>query len=152
MDWNLSLRSSGRYHRGSDLFPEEQTFPALYTSLAPETALWEMVRRSAMRNLAYLRNNVLSELRLDLAHVLNLSEPAAVGLVRADLTGPDFRRCQELAATASIRGYEGILVPSAALPGSNLVVLPRNLSETASLRLVRSIELPLDAMGPGGTT
>ena len=61
-DWRLSLRTSGRYHRGLDLFPPEQAFAALYTSLAPEVAMWEMVRRSAARNLAYLQNNVLSQL------------------------------------------------------------------------------------------
>ncbi len=51
-DWSLSLRSSGRYHRGLDLFPPSQAFAAPYTSLAPEIAIWEMVRRSAARNLA----------------------------------------------------------------------------------------------------
>lgn len=34
-DWSLSLRSSGRYHHGLDLFPPDQAFAALYTSLAP---------------------------------------------------------------------------------------------------------------------
>lgn len=68
-DWSLSQRTSGRYHRGLDLFPPEQAFPALYTSLAPEIAIWEMVRRSAARNLAYLKNSVLSDLREPMAHV-----------------------------------------------------------------------------------
>jgi RES domain-containing protein len=146
IDWTLSLRTSGRYHRGLDLFAAEQAFPALYTSLAPEIAIWEMVRRSAARNLAYLKNNVLSELEVDLGRVLDLSDPPAVGLTEADLTGPDPLLCQELAAAALARGYEGLLVPSAALPGLNLVVLPRTLPEPPPLRVVRSTELPLDSI------
>lgn len=147
-DWSLSIQSSGRYHRGLDLFPAAAAFPALYTSLAPEIAIWELVRRSAARNLAYLQNNVLSELKIDLSRVLDLSEPSGARWERADLTGPDFHRCQEIAAAAVRRGYEGILVPSAALPGSNLVILPGNLRDTASLRLVQSTALPLDAVAP----
>jgi RES domain-containing protein len=143
-DWSLSLRTSGRYHRGLDLFPPDQAFPALYTSLAPEIAIWEMVRRSAARNLAYLRNNVLSEFEVDLSRILDISDPAAVGLTAADLTGHHHQPCQELAAAAMARGYEGLLVPSAALPGLNLVVLPRNLPEPPPIRVLRSTELPLD--------
>ena len=48
-DWSLSLHRSGRYHRGSDLFPSAETWLALYTSFAPEIAIWEMVRRSVDR-------------------------------------------------------------------------------------------------------
>ncbi len=145
-EWSLSLRSSGRYHRGLDLFPPEQTFPVLYTSLAPEIALWEMVRRSAARNLIYLKNNVLSELSVDLSRVLDVADPDAVGLTRADLVGADYHRCQELGAAAARRGYEGLLVPAAAMPGTNLVIFPRNLAEAIPIRTVRSTELPLESI------
>lgn len=145
-DWSLSLRTSGRYHRGLDLFPADQAFPALYTSLAPEIAIWEMVRRSAARNLAYLWNNVLAELEVDLGRVLDLSDPTVVGLGREELTGPDLSACQELAAAAVGRGVQGVLVPSAALAGSNLVHFPRNLPEPPPIRATRSTELPLDAI------
>jgi hypothetical protein len=105
-----------------------------------------MVRRSAARNLTYLRNNVLSELAVDLSRVLDCSEPAAVGLTAADLTGPDYRSCHDLAAAAIARRYEAILVPSAALLGSNVVVLPQNLTEPPPIRVVRSTDLPLDSI------
>lgn len=145
-DWSLSLRASGRYHRGLDLFPPDVVFPALYTSLSPEVAIWEMVRRSAARNLAYLKNNVLSELMVDLSPVLDLSDPTECGLDRADLTAPDQQLCQTLAATALSKGNAGLVVPSAALSGLNLVLLPRNLSAQSQFRVVRSTELPLDAI------
>lgn len=149
-DWSLSLRSSGRYHRDLDLFQPDDTFPALYTSLAPEIAIWEMVRRSVSRNLAYLRNNILSELEVDLHRVLDLSDPMPVGLTVADLTGPDFRVCQDLASSAMARRHEGLLVPSAAMPGLNLVILPPNLPQPLPIRMLRSTELPLDAMAEEG--
>jgi RES domain-containing protein len=140
------LRSSGRCHRGLDLFAADEVFAALYASLAPEIAVWEMVRRSAARNLGYLRNNVLTELEVDLGSVLNLSDPGVVGVTRAQLTGPDHTVCQELAAAALARDVHGLLVPSAALPGSNLVLLPQNLPERPPIRAIRSTELPLDAV------
>ena len=142
-DWMLSLRTSGRYHRGLDLFPSHLVFPALYTSLAPEIAVWEMVRRSAARNLAYLRNN-LTELDVDLARVLDLSDPAALELTRADLTGADQQPCHDLAAAALALGHSRLLVPSAALPGLNLVLLPWNLPEPSPVRVVCSSDLPLE--------
>jgi hypothetical protein len=145
-DWQLSLRTSGRYHRGLDLFPPEQVWPVLYTSLAPELAIWEMVRRSAARNLAYLRNNILSDLAIDLARVLDCSEPATIGLTAADLTGADYGLCHDLARAAIEQGCEALLVPSAAMPGSNLVIFPQNLREPLPIRVVRSVDLPLDAI------
>lgn len=145
-DWSLSLRSSGRFHRGLDLFPPDSAFPALYTSLAPEIAVWEMVRRSAARNLAYLKNNVLSEIEVRLSQVLDISDPAPVGISTSTVTGPDHRPCQEVAAAAMARGYEGLLVPSAALPGVNLVMLPWNAPAPGSVVVVRSTELPLDTI------
>ena len=146
VDWSLSLRTSGRYHRGLDLFAPDQVFAALYTSLAPEIVIWEMVRRSAAQNLAYLQNNLLSELAVALRRVLDLSDPASVGLTLAALTARDPQSCQALAAAALAHGYEALLVPSAALPGLNLVILPANISDPPPIRVVRQTELPIDLL------
>lgn len=148
MDWRLSLHTSGRYHKGLDLFPSDQVWPALYTSLAPEVSLWEMVRRSAARNLNFLNNNVLSELAVDLSHLLDLTDPPPATPALAAMVGQDHRFCQALAAAAIKRGCAGLLVPSAALPGTNLVIFPQNLPEPLPLRVVRSVELPLDSPRP----
>lgn len=143
-DWSLSHRTSGRYHRGLDLFPPDQTFPVLYTSLAPEIAIWEMVRRSALRNLTYLKNNVLTELEVDLDRMLDVSDPVAFRLTQAAITGADLRPCQEIAAIARSLGIQGLLVPSAAMLGLNLVLIPDNLASSERVRIVRRRELPLD--------
>jgi hypothetical protein len=146
VDWRLSLRSSGRYHRGLDLFADGEAFAALYTSLAPEIAIWEMVRRSAARDLSYLRNNILTELEVDLDRVLDLSNPSTIGIGLEELTGPDHSVCQDLAATAVATNFQGLLAPSAAMPGVNLVIFPRNLPEAPPIRAVRSTDLPLDTI------
>jgi len=110
-DWKLSLGSSGRYHQGRDMFSADQCWAALYTSLTPEVAVWEMVRRSAARNLDYLRNNVLTELDIDVKVVLDATEPASIGPQIADLTGTDPSACRQLALAAIREGCEGLLVP-----------------------------------------
>ena len=46
----ISLRTSGRYHRALDLFAENESWPALCTSLAPEVAIWEMVSLRSNRS------------------------------------------------------------------------------------------------------
>lgn len=147
VDWTLSLRTSGRYHRGLDLFPPDQAFAAFYTSLAPEVATWEMVRRSAARTLAYLANNVLSELTVALSRVLDLSDPAAVGIEIAELTGSDSEPCRDIAVAALVRGCDALLVPSAAVSGLNLVILPANLAETVPIRVLGSRHLPIELLG-----
>lgn len=140
------MRTSGHYHRGLDLFPPGQVFAVLYTSLAPEIAIWEMVRRSAARNLAYSKNNALTEIQVDLHRVLDISHPSTIGLSQNDLIGTNLRPGQQIGATARSLSLEALLVPSAALPGHNLVLFPDNLPRPGSLRVGRSRELPLDAI------
>ena len=126
------------------MYSPDQVWAALYTSLAPETAIWELVRRSAARNLAYLQNNVLTESDVRLTRVVDLSDPIPIGLTREGLIASDLSPCREAAKIVVARGDEGMLVPSAALPGANLVIFPRNLGPAMTLRVTRSTELPLE--------
>jgi len=120
----------------------------LYTSLTPEVAIWEMVRRSAARTLTHLANNVLSELLVDLASVLDLSDPATVGIEIAELTGSDPEPCRDIAAAALVRGCEALLVPSVAVSAAlNLVILPANIAETVPIRVLGSRHLPIELLG-----
>jgi hypothetical protein len=143
-DWNPSLRSTGRYHRAGDRFSEGPTWPALYTSLAPQIAVWEMVRRSVARDISYLANQQLTELEIAVSSVLDFRTPAALGLTTEDLTGPSSEIPWLLAQAAVGRGAGGILVPSAALQGNNLVLFPSNLPSVLPVRIVRSEAMPLD--------
>lgn len=103
-----------------------------------------MVRRSASRSFEYLKNNILTELDVRLDRVLDLTHHTVVELYTAQLTGPDFHLCQEIAALARSRQFQGLLVPSVALEGTNLVITPDNLPDASVLRVVQASELPID--------
>lgn len=113
--------------------------------MAAEVAIWEMVRRSMARNIDYLKNNVLSEIRLTLENVLDLTLPFDDGRGDSRLTGPNIHLCQEIAALARDRHYQGLVVPSAAIDnGKNLVHLPDNLSSRTSIEVIRTSVLNID--------
>ena len=79
------LKISGRYHRGADLYPEDQVFSALYLALSPETALAELVRHITPELIPALNNYRLTELRLHLDDVLDLREPGLLGIEMDEL-------------------------------------------------------------------
>ena len=134
-----SLLVSGRYNRGSDQFPDDQTWPALYLALRPETALGEAVRHVTPGLLDKLNDFRMSELEVELATVLDCRDATVLGLAANDLVGDyDFEATQELAAAATARDAEGILVPSATGLGDNLIVFPAQLHSTSKLVVVDS--------------
>ena len=138
-DHGGSLRSSGRYHRGPDRYPEEQTWAALYLALSPEASLGEILRRLSPELLHHLNNYRLSELDVQLNAVLDCRDAEALGLTADDLLrGYDFTITQELGAAAVAVGAEGILVPSATRLGDNLVVFPTQLQTASKLTVVGS--------------
>jgi len=126
-DWTLSLQVSGRFHRGRDLFPEDQVFPALYTSQSAHVAVWEMVRQRASTNLLFLQNTRLSQLDVSLTAVLDCGDPSVLGVRSADIHGTDRRIPWAIGAAAIERGANGLIIPSAAMNGTNLVIFPTNL-------------------------
>lgn len=137
-----ALLYSARYHRAPDLFPPDQTWPALYLALAPETSLGEVYRHIVPQRMQRINDYRLSELRVTLSHVLDCSDVKALGLDRdALLDDTDFVVGQELAAAAVARDSEAILVPSATRLGDNLIVFPYNLRPTSHLQAVGSRDL-----------
>lgn len=103
-----------------------------------------MVRRSVARDIRYLANQQLTELEIAVSSVLDFRNPGTLGLTPEDLTGPSSEIPWLLAQAAVGRGAGGILVPSAALQGNNLVLFPSNLPSVLPVRIVRSEALPLD--------
>lgn len=134
-----SLLVSGRYNRGSDQFPEDQSWPALYLAISAETALGEIVRHVTPELLDELNDFRLSDLEIELATVLDCRDATALGLAIRDLVRDyDFKVTQELAAAAITRDTEGILVPSATGLGDNLIVFPACVRTTSRLVVVDS--------------
>lgn len=134
-----AFKYSGRYHRGRDLFDEDEVFPALYFATAPEVTLGEKQRHLTSVNLPQMRNQVLSELRISLQAVCNISMPEEVGICsEALMDDHDYSFPQSVSTALRDRGAEALLVPSATLLGANLVVFPDRILERSDLEVVAS--------------
>jgi RES domain-containing protein len=88
----------------------------------------------------------LVRIRVELHRVLDLTDPAtlaALGLRPEDLVGDDWQRTQRLGAQVRAAGFEGLLVPSAAGPGHNVVIFPDHLLARSRLRALKSRSFPV---------
>ena len=86
---------------------------------------------------------VISVVHFRLLNVVDLTADAALsgwGLTMQDLLTEDVRRCQEVAALAADRGYEGIQWPSSKGPGASLAVFIDRLSPKSKVELVKVVE------------
>lgn len=118
-----SLRAGGRFN------PPGQ-FGALYTSLKATTAAKEVARGLSQRGveLNQFPDGAwwVYELEVKLESVLDLTDADVLqksGISESSLTGSDVNAARQIAAEARERGYEALLVPSAAASGSeNLVI------------------------------
>jgi hypothetical protein len=140
-----SLRSQGRWHRGGPTFPPDQIFAALYTAASDAVATWEIIRhaRAATAAAMWLRFTSVnvSRLHIRLTAMLDLRDPAPAGLDLDALTDPDYLLPQAIAAEASARKLEGLLVPSATGVGEqgrdfNVVIFTGNLRPGSEITLV----------------
>jgi len=126
-----SLRHGGRYNPSG-------IFGALYCGESPAVCAAEIRKRAAGQPVSPYR---LARIRVQLHRVLDLTDPetlGALGLRSEDLVGDDWQRTQRLAAQAHAAGFEGLLVPSAAGPGRNLVIFPDRLDPRSRVRTVES--------------
>jgi len=124
--WRRPLRTepsrvAGRFHR-----PTEES-PTQYLCLHPLGPWAEFLRGSGMstsEQLALVRHRSWA-LRLDLAGLVRIgfAEAAEQGLRPGDLVSDDLRACHRLADRLRAAGTPGAIVPSAALPGTENVVL-----------------------------
>jgi RES domain-containing protein len=121
-----SLRFSGRYNRGLDEFPADQTWPALYLALAPEISIAENLRHVASwEQFTQLNDFVLTEISVKPTFILDCRDIPSLRLSLSDLGDDyDYDIPQRLAEAALARGAEGILVPSTTGLGDNLVLFP----------------------------
>jgi RES domain-containing protein len=138
-DSSGSLRVSGRYNRGLDLFQRDETWPALYLGLGRDVCIGEIVRHSTAETLPYLNDYLLSTLELKLSAVLDCRDLAGVGLEeRRILQDTDLRPAQALAAAAIAMGSEALLVPSATRLGDNLIVFTATLRPDSNIQVAKS--------------
>jgi RES domain-containing protein len=130
---------SGRYNRGLDRFPEEETFPALYLATGPEICLGEFYWHITPELLPSLNDFRLSELSASLQRVAECRDPETLGLRKGNLVhDTDYEATQALGAAADSHGLEGLLVPSATGLGANLILFPQNLLADSHVEVVSS--------------
>ena len=135
-----SLKATGRFHRGADRFPINDTWPALYTGLALHVALGERLRHTVPETLSQLAHQRVSRLHVALQSVLVLcsssgcAETGVSGLELDMLCDPvDYGRCHQLAWMARAVA-EAMLVPSCTrFPEGNLVIFPDRLRPGSSI-------------------
>lgn len=123
------LATTGSLNAGGRFNPPNE-FGALYSSLDVATAVKEVARGLSQRGIDPDRfpegNWWVYELEVKLEAVLDLTDAAVLqksGLQQDSLAGSDVNATRKIAAEARERGYEALLVPSAAASGSkNLVI------------------------------
>jgi RES domain-containing protein len=150
------LSGHGSRQYGGRWNPPE-SFPAVYASLDPETALAEALAHCRHYGIPveHAMPRVFVAIRAELARVLDLNDGAirrSLRVSRGRMCEEDWRACcdagteaitQALGRIARQIELDGLLVPSAALAdGTNLVVFPDNLSTTSSLAIIRPEDLP----------
>ena len=90
-------------------------------------------------NLPQMKNQVLSEFRVRLQTVYDLSKPEELGIDHRDLVDDrNYSFPQSVSAALRNQGAEAFLVPSATLLGINLVVFPDRLRDGSSLEILES--------------
>ena len=130
----------GRYN------PADEDDPTQYTSLHPLGPFAELMRRADLRTAAQVRGVRMRTWALE-APVEDLPEitfdsAEQFDITAEDLVSDDHRACQRLAGV--LRGQiQGMIVPSAALPGTRNVVLfgPR-VAAPYLIRPVSSLDIP----------
>jgi RES domain len=114
-------RRPARYHT------EAETSPTQYLCLHPCGPFAELIRANSLQlpeQVRRVRERTWA-LRLEQDGLLEISFENAheFGLAAGDLIDDDPTRCQHLASDLRSKGVTGIVVPSAALPGTKNVVL-----------------------------
>ena len=134
-----SHKVSGRYNRGLDRFPEDESFPALYLAIGPEVCLGEIQRHVTPKLLPLLNDFHLSELSIRVEAVVDCRDPARLGLRPGGLVhDTNYEATQAVGAAAFADGLEGLLVPSATHLGDNLILFPTNLRADSQFEVVSS--------------
>jgi RES domain-containing protein len=149
-----SARSGGRWNPPG-------SFPAVYSALAPGTAVDEFYNAARHAGIEVRANlpRLLWRVDAQLSRVLDLTAPfvqQSVGVTTFQMVNEEwwlsqFRgeeaRSQSIGRAAFESSFEGLLVPSAAQRGGvNLIVFPENRS--ADYRLHAAIEMVLVLPGP----
>jgi len=152
--WRRPLRTepsriAGRFHRMTEASPTQ------YLCLHPLGPWAEFLRASELRTaeqLALVRHRTWA-LRIDLSGLLRIGfeEAGAHGLRPGDVVSDDLRACHRLADRLRADGAEGAIVPSAALPGTdNVVLFGERAAAPYLVEPLSGIDVPASLTADGG--
>ncbi len=152
--WRRPLRTepsrvAGRFHRMTEDSPTQ------YLCLHPLGPWAEFLRASGLRTaeqLSLVRHRTWV-LRVDLAGLprVGYDEAAARGLRPGDLVSDDLRACHRLADRLRADGARGAIVPSAALPGTdNVVLFGERAAAPYLVEPVSGVDVPASLTADGG--
>jgi len=142
-------RAPARYHTGLEPSPTQ------YLCLHPLGPLAEVMRRNSLQTEEQLRAVRLRTWALRVAddrlQEIGFDNAAGYGIDSAALVDDDVTQCQQLAEALRPTGRPGIVVPSAALPGTNNVVLfgPR-VGSSYLLEPLGGVDVPASITAEGG--
>ena len=126
----------GRYHIAGET-------GILYTSLERDLAIQESGRHAPRANLQ--GGLAAGKIKVKLQKVLDLTQPSGLvklGLSKEALVSSDCSITQAISHQARKAGFQGLLVPSAAGSGVNLVVFENNLAEGCLIEVERPTPPP----------
>jgi len=126
LNTNGSLLYPGRYNSGG--------FLVLYTSDSQEVCEAELARKTEIKTkLTYkiTKLNVKLKKVLDLTNEKNLR---VLDIQENNLIGDSRDITQHIASLAYQKGYEALLVPSAAGKGNNIILFPENFTKDSTIK------------------
>ena len=152
--WRRPLRTepsrvAGRFHRMTEESPTQ------YLCLHPLGPWAEFLRASGLQTreqLALVRHRTWA-LRVDLDGLprIGFAEASEHGLRPGDLVSDDLRACHRLADRLRAAGAGGAIVPSAALPGTeNVVLFGERAAAPYVVEPVSAIDVPASLTADGG--
>jgi RES domain-containing protein len=114
--------------------------PAIYTSLARETALAEADYQISMEPLRPVVRRTIYCIQVSLQSVLDLSVVGALaklGVNEPELAAIDHAACQRIGGAIEWLGHDGLLVPSARITdGVNLAIYPNQQGPSYEFRVL----------------
>jgi RES domain-containing protein len=112
---------------------------AIYTSLARGGALAEAEHQIAIQPVRPRARRTIYTLEVTLARVLDLTDTELLqnlGIGPAELTADDMNACRQIGGAAHWLERDGLLLPSARSPSTNLVIYPANRPDDARFEIL----------------
>jgi len=144
----VAASQPGRYNAA------DEDDPTQYMTLHPLGPFAELMRRADLRTAEQVRGvqarTWALEIPIETLPEITFDSADQFGITAEDLVSDDHRACQQLAG--ALRGdIPGLIVPSAALPGTrNVVLFGPHVAAPYLIRPASSLDIPASVTADGG--